>query len=157
MKFSFLVHFILVLNSSYIPGTGISGKILKVKIKCRPCMIILSKILQILIKFTPFAIVIFNFLYKNFHFCSKIKFFGHLEVWDLLNINSNYPSSVMCPTLCPLLCPVGHIFLKVGHFFGTFYVGEPLKLRNSMTKVLESYFRNRDSPNHGNLLKFPVW
>ena len=107
-------------------------------------MIILSKILQILIKFTPFAIVIFNFLYKNFHFCSKIKFFGHLEVWDLLNINSNYPSSVMCPTLCPLLCPVGHIFLKVGHFLGTFYVGEPLIFGNSKTLVLESYSWSMD-------------
>ena len=63
----------------------------------------------------------------------------------------------MYPVLYPNLYPVEYIVLKIRYILGIFYVGEPLKLRNSKTTVLESYPWNKDSPNLGNLLKIPVW
>ena len=86
----------------------------------------------------------FSFLHKISILVLKISICRPFRALNLSNVKSNCSPSIMYHTLYHTLY---HTVVHVVHSFekcGTFYVGEPLKLRNSMTKVLESYPWNRD-------------
>ena len=83
-------------------------------------MFILSKILHILIKSIPFGMEIFIFGMENFILVQNFKIFGHLEVLDLLNVNSDSSSTILCLNLCLKLClneaHEAHSFENEAHF-----------------------------------------